>query len=252
MKRAFFFVGSNLNTNYTYRLYRYIVMTTLKCARHNLEISIDKFSINSKTNDYYKQCDDCRNKMKEWREKNKEKDRASKLKSYHKLKNGDRFIEYKEKTKGHRLEYYKEYNANRKDKMSEYNRKWKENNRVEARLRDRVRRSIKEVKGYKFNRFWDLLGCSIKELYEWFYYQMNNRNIDIKDYHIDHFIPCKSFDLAKKEEQLKCFHWTNLQLLIANENISKKDKIPDKITIENRNKIIDAYKLLLTKSKDQM
>ena len=42
---------------------------------------------------------------------------------------------------------------------------------------------------------------------------MNNRNIDIKDYHIDHFIPCKSFDLAKKEEQLKCFHWTNLVLM---------------------------------------
>jgi hypothetical protein len=44
-------------------------------------------------------------------------------------------------------------------------------------------------------------------------------------WHIDHIKPCASFDLTKKEEQLKCFHYTNLQPLWARENLIKSDKI---------------------------
>ena len=44
-------------------------------------------------------------------------------------------------------------------------------------------------------------------------------------WHIDHIIPCSSFDLNKPEEQAKCFHYTNLQALWAHENLSKGNKI---------------------------
>jgi hypothetical protein len=50
-------------------------------------------------------------------------------------------------------------------------------------------------------------------------------NYSGKDYHIDHIIPCASFDLTKPEEQLKCFNWSNLQILTAHENMSKSDNI---------------------------
>jgi hypothetical protein len=40
-------------------------------------------------------------------------------------------------------------------------------------------------------------------------------------YHIDHVIPVKSFDLSNKDEFNKCFHWSNLQPLIAKSNLLK-------------------------------
>ena len=41
------------------------------------------------------------------------------------------------------------------------------------------------------------------------------------DWHIDHIKPCASFDLSKPSEQRKCFHYSNLQPLWAEENLKK-------------------------------
>jgi hypothetical protein len=46
-----------------------------------------------------------------------------------------------------------------------------------------------------------------------------------KRWHIDHKIPCASFDLSKPEQQRACFHFSNLQPLEAKRNISKSDSI---------------------------
>jgi hypothetical protein len=43
--------------------------------------------------------------------------------------------------------------------------------------------------------------------------------------HIDHIIPCASFDLKDPKQQAKCFHYTNLQPLWAKENLFKGAKI---------------------------
>jgi hypothetical protein len=47
------------------------------------------------------------------------------------------------------------------------------------------------------------------------------------DWHIDHIKPCASFNLLDEEEKKKCFHYTNLQLLWASENLSKGYKYID-------------------------
>ena len=43
--------------------------------------------------------------------------------------------------------------------------------------------------------------------------------------HIDHIVPCASFDLSDPEQQRRCFHYTNLQVLWWRENLEKSDKI---------------------------
>jgi hypothetical protein len=43
-------------------------------------------------------------------------------------------------------------------------------------------------------------------------------------WHIDHIIPCSSFNLTEESEQLKCFHYSNLRPLFAKENYKKSNK----------------------------
>jgi len=74
-----------------------------------------------------------------------------------------------------------------------------------------------------------LLGCTIEKLKEHLqvtaisngYKDFDIDNYSGQDYHIDHIKPCSSFNLEDKEEQCKCFHYTNLQILTAEENLSK-------------------------------
>jgi len=70
----------------------------------------------------------------------------------------------------------------------------------------------------------ELVGCSIEFLRDY----LEGTKVEGKDYsdaHIDHIRPCASFDLTVPEQQMECFHYTNLQLLPAKENISKGAKL---------------------------
>ena len=69
-----------------------------------------------------------------------------------------------------------------------------------------------------------LLGCDGDFLKEY----LEGTKVPGKDYsnaHIDHIVPCSSFDFSDEEQQRKCFHYTNLQLLPAHENLAKSNKI---------------------------
>jgi hypothetical protein len=92
-------------------------------------------------------------------------------------------------------------------------------------------RSEKSKKYYSNNKnkIMKLIGCNIEQLKQ---HLQNQFKLGMSwdnhgKWHIDHIRPCASFDLSKPEEQRKCFHYTNLQPLWAEENISKKDKVKD-------------------------
>jgi len=81
----------------------------------------------------------------------------------------------------------------------------------------------------KWFGFWDVVGCSPDELRRHLESQfrdgMSWANHSRNGWHIDHIIPCASFDLTDPEQQKQCFHYTNLQPLWWYENISKGAKI---------------------------
>jgi hypothetical protein len=54
---------------------------------------------------------------------------------------------------------------------------------------------------------------------------MTWKNHGVYGWHIDHIIPISSFDLTKEEDQRKCFHYTNLQPLWAEDNMKKGNKL---------------------------
>ena len=88
-----------------------------------------------------------------------------------------------------------------------------------------LRGRIKDVlKGHsKSDSTINILGCTIEEL--WIHLEskftegMTRQNHG--KWHVDHIIPCASFDLTKPEQQVKCFHYTNLQPLWALDNLKK-------------------------------
>lgn len=83
--------------------------------------------------------------------------------------------------------------------------------------------------GQKHQSTFELLGCTLEELYAHIEAQflpgMSWGNYGHDTWHIDHIKPCASFDLTDPEQQRVCFHYTNLQPLWAIDNIRKGAKL---------------------------
>lgn len=161
---------------------------------------------------------------KQYRIKNKEQ-LLLKAKEYSK-----RYYKLKDKTKIR--EYQRNYRLKHKDKVQEYFRNYhlKRGNidfsfRLLKNLRSRLYNALKGKN--KSKKILNLIGCSIQELIKYLEVQfVNGMSWDnYGKWHVDHRIPCSSFDLTKEAEQLKCFHFSNLQPLWAIDNLRKSDII---------------------------
>lgn len=102
--------------------------------------------------------------------------------------------------------------------------------KLECNLRSRIISAINQKRSggtVKSAKTIELLGASIDTVYKHLEAQfkegMNWENYG--KWHVDHILPCSSFDLAKPEEQLKCFNYKNLQPLWAIDNLKKHAKI---------------------------
>lgn len=58
-------------------------------------------------------------------------------------------------------------------------------------------------------------------------YLTDGVNLIPQGYHIDHHVPVRFFDLSSKSEQLVCFNWRNLRLMLGADNIRKHCRLPD-------------------------
>ena len=72
------------------------------------------------------------------------------------------------------------------------------------------------------------VGCSESQL-KTHIESLFTKGIDWSNYgthwHVDHILPCASFDHTDPKQVAQCWHWTNLRPLCAKENIAKSDKI---------------------------
>jgi hypothetical protein len=93
--------------------------------------------------------------------------------------------------------------------------------RIAARIRKAMRLYGKGAR--KHCRTHDYIGCTIKQFREHIQklFQQSMTWDNYGQWHLDHIIPCKAFDLSKPDHQYACFHWTNLQPLWAIDNIRK-------------------------------
>jgi len=94
---------------------------------------------------------------------------------------------------------------------------------LRGRIRNALRRSVAGVVPKKCGHTLDLLGCSMDFFIEYIEKQfqpgMSWQNHG--QWHIDHVLPCASFDLTDPEQQKTCFNFSNMQPLWAKDNISK-------------------------------
>ncbi len=188
-------------------------------------------------------------KLKKYRELNKNKIKEQKHKEY--LKHKDKYLKRArqrmiEKSEEIRLYRHKYYQKN-KDKIIKKTKKYAKehylhlrekarklqyqrwHNDISFRLRmiisHRINMALKH--NTKSKKTMQLIGCSVyflkQHLESKFKPGMSWKNYG--KWHIDHILPCSSFDLSKPSEQKKCFNYKNLQPLWARDNIIKSDKI---------------------------
>ena len=172
---------------------------------------------------------------------------------YYKTEKGKKAIKERIKrwTKKKRVEdpnYFKKYEQDSLKRVL----KWRKNNPRRAKEINRkgaqrfykktkkipkyiLLRSLRSRLGFIFNSIKNqqktstkrLLGCSLEELII-FIEKKFKKDMSWDNYgkwHVDHIKPISKFDLTDKEEQKKCFHYSNLQPLWAIENLKKGSKI---------------------------
>jgi hypothetical protein len=96
---------------------------------------------------------------------------------------------------------------------------------IARKLRQLVLHSLAARGLVKTDRSHELFGCSVDQLRNHLESQfqegMTWENHGVHGWHIDHIVPCAAFNLTNKEDRLKCFHYSNLRPLWAQENWSK-------------------------------
>ena len=204
---------------------------------------------NKAAEDFYKGRSECKECQKAYYQQNSEKikernkahyqqnaeKKKEQMKAYRK-QNSEKIKAYRKQNREKIKEQKKAYRKQNRDKIRIYERnkhKTDINFKLSKNLRTRIRCVLKGKS--KSKKTMDLIGCSVdflkKHLENQFQAGMSwnnygNPNGDHSEcWHVDHIVPCASFDLSDPKQQQKCFHYSNLQPLWAKDNLSKGAKI---------------------------
>ena len=185
------------------------------CPKYRAKVS------KQKKEDYLKNKAYILRRAKLWRDKNKEKIRAKYKKYYY--ENHEKMLASAARTRNKRRK-------ERSLKQYEYKKKRLKTDiafKLTERIRSRINLCLKRYKTIKSQEFKALLGTNDMQVI-WRHLEKQFKKGMTKDnhglWHIDHIRPISSFDLSKPDQQLKCFHYTNMQPLWAKENLSKGSK----------------------------
>ena len=196
-----------------------ILIKMKTCTKCNKSKALTEFSKESRGRDGLNtRCKVCKKAYcKKWYQNNLEKERARGRKYYE--NNPEKRRAYNRK-RSKRPETKKRNNARQRERM-----KTDPVFKLKRTLRTRIWDALKGR--YKSASTMKLLGCSIPHLKDHLEKQflpgMTWENHG--KWHIDHMMPCASFDLTDPEQQRQCCHYTNLQPMWGKENMSKQDKI---------------------------
>lgn len=206
------------------------------CTKCNKSLSLGSFYKHKLTSDKLTHdCKECiKKRSRDYRKENKHKRAEQDKKYYHNNKEKIKKYQkkYQKENKEHLLEYKKEWYEKNRERVIErvgknHRKRLKEdiNYKLAYYLRCRLRSSIK--KNAKSGSFVRDLGCSIDELKAHLECQFKPGMTwdNYGKWHIDHIMPLASFNLSNREQFLKACHYTNLQPLWAEENLSKGAKL---------------------------
>jgi hypothetical protein len=155
------------------------------------------------------------------------------IKQYNKqyyIDNKDGIKQYRIDNKEHKKIYYKQYRIANKDSIKRYKQNRRKTNiqfKLATNLRTRLYSAIRSHQ--KVGSAVKDLGCTIDEFKEYieskFQSGMSWANWGRDGWHIDHIKPLSSFDLTNRQQFLEACHYTNLQPLWAEDNLSKSNRV---------------------------
>lgn len=167
--------------------------------------------------------DTIKNKHKEWRLRNKDYI-CEKSKQYYENNT--------ESIKSKRSKYYydnKDLINKKRLQKANTKRHYCDVYRTKEVIKNSIRRTIRKKHMNRKNNVTEIIGCSYEYLWNHLCgtfeenYGIPREWLSSFDYHIDHIIP---LDSAKTVEDVYCLnHFTNLQILLATDNISKSNKL---------------------------
>jgi hypothetical protein len=192
-----------------------------------------------------------REKQKAWGRANRERE-AARMRAYRerqrehvRARNRELYAEQREQRRAYQAEWYrknlekeKARSAGRRSRPGERERanaylreylKTHPDARLARRLRCRIRDAFRRLHlGEKPGSSVRDLGCSIEFLKSYleskFQPDMTWENWGLHGWHIDHIRPLSSFDLTDRAQFIQACHYTNLQPLWAEDNLSKGSK----------------------------